>query len=65
MLRDTNSKVELAGIEDATKCPRCNLDTYIITAHSLRESPVREGIDSWFCDRETQPSQQGYDTKEF
>ena len=65
MLRDTNCKWELADIEDANTCPQCNPDTYIGTPHSNRESPVRVGIDSESCDRETQPSQQGYDAEEF
>ena len=63
MLRDTDSKLELAGIEDANTCPHCNLDTNIGTAHSTRESPAPEGIDSESCDRETQSSQQGYDAE--
>jgi len=65
MLRETNSNLELADIEDATTCPQYNPDTYIGTAHSTRESQARGGIDSESCDRETQPSQQGYDTEEF
>ncbi len=65
MLINTDSKVELAGIEDAKMCPRCNLDTNVGAAHSTRKPPAREGIDSESCDRETQPSQQGYDVEEF
>ena len=56
--------MELADIEGET-CPRCNLDTNIGVAHSTRESPTREGVDSEPHDRETQPSQQGYDFEEF
>lgn len=65
MLRDTNSKLELADVEDANTCPQCNPDTYIGTAHSTRESPTRGGIDAGSFDRETQPPQQGYDAEEF
>jgi hypothetical protein len=65
MLRDTNSKLELKDIEDANTCPQCNPDIYIGTPHSTRESQVRGGIDSESCDRETKPSQQGYDAEEF
>jgi hypothetical protein len=65
MLRDTNSKGELADIEDANTCPQCNPDTYIGTAHSTRESQVRGGIDSESCDPGTQPSQQSYNAEEF
>ena len=65
MLRDTNSKLELADIEDANTLPRFNPDTYIDTAHSTRESPARGGIDSESFDRDTQSSQQGYDAEEF
>jgi hypothetical protein len=65
MLRDTNSKLELADIEGANTCPQCNPDTDIGTAHSTRESQARGGIDSESCDRETQPSHQGYDAEEF
>jgi hypothetical protein len=57
--------MKLAGDENANECPRCNLHTYIGTPHSTRESPVREGIDSESSDRETPPSQQGYDSEEF
>ena len=65
MLRETNSKPELADIENANTCPQPNPDTYIGTAHSTRESQAHGGIDSESCDRETQPSQQGYDPEEF
>jgi hypothetical protein len=64
-LRDTNSNLALADIEDTNTCPQCNPDTYIGTAHSTRESQTRGRIDSESCDRETQPSQQGYDAEEF
>jgi hypothetical protein len=65
MLRDMNSKLELAHIEDAKTRRRCNPDTDIGTVHSTRESQARVGIDSESCDRETQPSQQDYDAEEF
>lgn len=52
--------MKLAGDENANECPRCNLHTYIGTPHS-----TREGIDSESSDRETPPSQQGYDAEEF
>lgn len=65
MLRDTDSTVEPAAIEDANTCPHSSQDTYTGAAHSTRESPAREGIDSEPSDRETQPSQQGYDAEEF
>jgi hypothetical protein len=65
MLRDTDSKVGLAGIEDANTCPHCSPDTYICNAHSSRESPAPEGIESESCDCETEASQQGYDAEEF
>jgi hypothetical protein len=61
MLRGSDSKVELAGIERANTSPLSNLDTYIGT----REAPAREGIDSESCDREIQPSQQSYEAEEF
>jgi hypothetical protein len=64
-LRDTNSNLELADIEDTNTCPECNPDTDIGTAHSTRESQARGGIDSESCDREAQSSQQGYDAEEF
>jgi hypothetical protein len=65
MLRDTKSKRERADIEEANRCPRCDPDTDIGTAHSTRESQARGGIDSESCNRETESSQQGYDAEEF
>jgi hypothetical protein len=65
MLRDANSKPESAVIEDANVRPQCNPDTYVDTAYSTRESPEGGGIDSESFDRDTQPSQQGYDAEEF
>jgi hypothetical protein len=65
MLKDTDPKVELAGIDDGNTSPHRSVDTYIGSAHSTRESSAREGNDSEFYDRETQPSQQGYDAEEF
>ena len=65
MLRDTNSKSELADIEDTNTCPQCNPDIHIGTAHSTRESPVRGGIDSESFDRGSQTSQQGYGAEDF
>ena len=60
MLRDTNSKLELADIEDTNTCPECNPDTDIGIAHSTRESQARGGIDSESCDREAQSSHREY-----
>jgi hypothetical protein len=65
MLRDAHSKPESADVEYANTRPQFNPDTYIDTAHSTRESPTRGGIDSESFDRDTQPSQQGYDAEEF
>jgi hypothetical protein len=65
MLRDTDFKVKLAGIEDANTSPHRNLDTCIDTAHSTRESPARKGIDSESYDPEIQSTQQSYETEEF
>jgi hypothetical protein len=65
MLKDTDSTVELAGIEDANTCPQCNPDTSICTSHSARESLARGGIDAQSGDRETQVSEQGYDAEGF
>jgi hypothetical protein len=65
MLRDTTSKPELADIEDTNTCPQCNPDTYIGTAHSARESPVRGGIDSESFDRGSQAFQQDYGPEDF
>jgi hypothetical protein len=65
MLKDTNSKPELADIEDANNGPQYNPDTHIGNAHSTRESPVHGGIDSESFDRDTQTSQHGFDVEEF
>lgn len=65
MLRDMDSKVQLADIEDVNTCLGCNNDTNIGIAYSTRELPVREGIDFESWDRETQSSLQGYGPEEF
>lgn len=65
MLRDTDSKVQLAGIEDANTCPHCNPDTYIGTVRSTHELPMRGGDRAEAADGESQAYQWGYDAEEF